>query len=97
MIAIERSRIEMKALPNPEIENDLTRRGFLAGTGSLLLLGIAGCGSGESASSSGETRRVERPMGLVELPVDPKRLVAIYATDIDGIPGPEPVGEESRA
>jgi len=96
MITIERSRIEMKAWPNPEIENDFTRRGFLAGSGSLLL-GIAGGGSGESDSPSGETRRVESPMGLFELPVDPKRPVAIYATYIDGLPGPEPVGEESRA
>ena len=66
----------------PGVE-DVTRRDFLVGGAGLLALGLAGCGADGGGASSGETRRVQSPMGPVELPADPKRLVAIYATDVD--------------
>lgn len=69
-------------LPVSEIE-DITRRDFLVGGAGLLALGIAGCGSGESGEPSGETRTVESPVGPVELPVEPERLVPGYTTEID--------------
>jgi len=74
--------MERPGIVLPAIE-DITRRDFLIGGAGLLTLGLAGCGRGETDESSAETRTVESPMGPVELPVDPKRLVAIYATDID--------------
>jgi len=74
--------IEVPGFTLPGVE-DITRRDFLVGSAGLLALGLAGCGGDEGGSPPAETRRVESPMGPVELPVDPKRLVAIYATDID--------------
>lgn len=46
---IECPRTELRVPPGllvPEIEDELTRRELLIGTGSLLALGAAGCGSG---------------------------------------------------
>lgn len=61
---------------------DITRRDFLVGGAAALLLG--GCGSGGAeGSSTGETRSVEGPMGTVEVPVSPQRVVPGYTTDID--------------
>lgn len=73
--------IERPGFTLPGIE-DITRRDFLVGGAATLLL--AGCGSGSGGNEpSGETRTVESPMGPVELPENPERLVAMYATDVD--------------
>jgi len=65
--------------PLPEID-DVTRREFLIGAGSLLVLAPYGCGgSGESGEgASGETRVVRDANGNdVEVPVDPRRVVVV--------------------
>jgi ABC-type Fe3+-hydroxamate transport system substrate-binding protein len=62
---------------------DITRRDFLVGGAGLLALGVAGCGRGETGDSSSETRTVDTPRGPVELPVNPRRVVAMYTTDVD--------------
>lgn len=58
-----------------------TRREFLIGTGSLLLLAPYGCGSGGESGGgggdgSGGMRAAEHMYGEVELPADPQRMVA---------------------
>jgi hypothetical protein len=71
-----RKSIEVPGFTLPGIE-DITRRDFLIGGAVALLL--AGCGSGETESEfSGDTRTVESPMGSVEFPENPERLVAMY-------------------
>lgn len=63
--------------PLPEID-DLTRREFLVGTGSLLILGAAGCGGGENEEvSSSETRTVRHALGETEVPSQPGRVVVL--------------------
>lgn len=54
-----------------------TRREFLAGAGSLLVLGAAGCGGPADSGSSGETRTVRHADGEAEVPVDLERIVAL--------------------
>lgn len=71
----------------PKIE-DITRRQFLAGAGSLLILAPYGCGSSEESGAGGETtssgtRTVDSPYGQVELPANPQRLVPGYTTEMD--------------
>jgi len=62
---------------------ELTRRGFLAGTvGTAALLGLGACGSSSSGADSGTqsavtTRTVSTIYGDVEVPADPKRVVAL--------------------
>jgi iron complex transport system substrate-binding protein len=64
--------------PLPEID-DVTRREFLVGAGSLLLLAPYGCG-GEAESggetTSGGTRPFEHASGVTDVPVNPQRIVA---------------------
>jgi iron complex transport system substrate-binding protein len=62
----------------PEID-DATRREFLIGAAGLLLLAPYGCGSGgeEGRGASGETRVVEHAAGRTEVPVEPRRVVAL--------------------
>lgn len=74
--------IEAPGFALPGVE-DITRRDFLVGGAGLLALGIAGCGGDGGDGASRETRRVQSPMGPVELPVDLRRLVAMYAVDVD--------------
>jgi len=64
------------------IVDELTRRGFLAGgLGGAALLGLAACGSsGSSAdhsSAAPTTRTVQGAYGRVEVPTNPKRVVAL--------------------
>lgn len=72
-----------------------TRREFLIGTGSLLVLGVAGCGSEEARDEpSGGTRTVEHALGDTEVPENPER---IATADYDTLGtllalGVEPVG-----
>lgn len=63
----------------PEVENDLTRREFLIGAGSLLLVGAVGCenGGGEGGGPSGGTRTIEHELGESEIPANPRRIVAL--------------------
>jgi len=74
--------IERPGIILPAVE-DITRRDFFIGGAGLLALGLAGCGRGETGDSSGETRTVESPIGPVEIPVNPKRVVPGYTTEVD--------------
>lgn len=75
---IERPRIAPE--PPPYVVDDLTRREFLIGAGLLVL--VPGCGQ-ETANdgdetTSGETRVVRDANGdEVEVPVNPRRIVAL--------------------
>jgi iron complex transport system substrate-binding protein len=69
--------IEVSGTKAPaEITDDLTRRDFLAGGVAALFLGGCG-GGGGSEESSGETRRIEHPLGTTEVPVRPERIVSL--------------------
>ncbi len=61
------------------IVDELTRRGFLTGgLGAAALLGLAGCTDDDSsAPPSPTTRKVKGAYGEVELPPNPKRIVAL--------------------
>lgn len=59
-----------------------TRREFLIGTGSILVLAPYGCGAepgegGDTSSGDGYPRTVEHAMGSTELPGRPERIVAV--------------------
>jgi iron complex transport system substrate-binding protein len=69
-----------------------TRREFLIGAGSLLVLGggaLAGCGGGGSGGgaggASGETRTIRHKYGNTEIPGTPERVVAVGFTDQDPV------------
>lgn len=63
--------------PLPEID-DVTRREFLIGVGSLLVLAPYGCGgSGGPQEPSGQTRTVEHAGGQTVVPAQPQRVVAL--------------------
>jgi len=72
----------------PEIENDLTRREFLIGMGSLLLL-APGCGSGEQTANGGDAsggrRTIEHKFGTTEIQGTPERVVSLGFTEQDAI------------
>ncbi len=75
-------------LPIPEIGNCMTRRRFLAGAGSLILLGAAGCGrdaSGGGEQGSGDARAVEHKYGSTEISGTPERVVTVGLTDQDPV------------
>jgi len=80
----------------PEID-DVTRREFLIGAASLLLL-PAGCGSGGEGgeeTASGETRTVRHALGETEVPVSPERVVGLSTAELADTLlalGVEPVG-----
>lgn len=61
-----------------------TRREFLVGTGSLLVLGAAGCG-GETGGEqgSGGDGAVEHKYGSTEVPENPRRVVTVGLSDHD--------------
>lgn len=88
--AIERSRFGTRVGPGllvPRIGNDLTRREFLTGAGSLLLLGATGCG-GEGGGSgsgggSGNSRTIEHKFGTADVPENPERIVAVGYNEAD--------------
>jgi iron complex transport system substrate-binding protein len=67
---------ERACAPLREID-DATRREFLVGIGSLLVLGATGCADGGAVGGgpSGETRRVRSGEGSVEIPADANRIV----------------------
>lgn len=68
------------------IGNDFTRRRFLIGTGSLLVLGAAGCGGGGETSGeqgSSGARAVEHKYGSTEVLENPRRVVTVGLTDQD--------------
>lgn len=57
-----------------------TRREFLIGAGSLLVLAPYGCGgeeSGQGGTTSAGTRTVEHAMGTTDVPTDPGRVVTL--------------------
>lgn len=70
----------------PEIENDLTRRGFLIGAAGLAVLAPYGCGgdggSGGETSSAG-TRTIEHKYGTTEISGTPERVVTVGLTEQD--------------
>lgn len=92
---------EMKVPPRilvSGIQNDLTRRRFLAGAGSLLLFEATGCGGGGgdqsgSGGGSGETRTIEHKYGSTEVEGTPERIVTVGLSDHDPVLalGVEPV------
>jgi len=79
--------------PLPEID-DATRREFLVGVGSLLVLGATGCANGGAARGgpSGETRRVRSGEGSTEIPADANRIV----TTTHGWDAAVALGQEDR-
>ena len=86
--------------PLPEID-DVTRREFLIGVGSLLVLAPYGCGSGERGgeTTSGGTRTVEHAAGTTEVPVNPSRVAApdfVAAANL-ALLGLTPVGAPENA
>jgi iron complex transport system substrate-binding protein len=68
-----------------------TRREFLIGAGSLLLLGAAGCGGGGKAGGDGEettsggARTIEHKYGSTEIPEGVQRVVTVGYTDHDPV------------
>jgi iron complex transport system substrate-binding protein len=65
-----------------------TRREFLIGAGSLLLLGAAGCGSGgeqDQEAASGETRTIEHKYGSTEISGTPERVLSLGFQEHDAI------------
>jgi len=71
--------------PLPEID-DVTRREFLIGAGSLLVLAPYGCGNGgDDEAASGETRTIEHKYGTTEITEQPARVVSIGYNDQDAI------------
>ena len=74
-----------------------SRREFLFGAGSLLLLGAAGCGGGAGTGGdqpSGEARSIEHKYGSTEVSGSPKRVVTVGYTDGDPVLalGVKPIG-----
>lgn len=59
-----------------------TRREFLVGAGSLLLLASYGCGGG-SEEASGRSGSIEHKYGATEIPDAPERVVTVGLTDQD--------------
>ncbi|MGQ0679854.1 MAG: ABC transporter substrate-binding protein [Actinomycetota bacterium] len=81
----------------PEILNDLTRREFILGLATAGLL--AACGDRRPSTPSTATRTVTADNGPVEVPVDPKRVVAAigsFETDMVAV-GVMPVMTSSFA
>lgn len=85
---IERPRTELRVPPGllvPEIESDITRRDFLIGAGSLMIL-APGCGSdgeGGDEAASQETRTIKHALGETRVPVNPRRVVVLSTGLLD--------------
>jgi iron complex transport system substrate-binding protein len=66
-----------------------TRREFLIGAGSLLVLGAAGCGSGEGAgrdeTTSSESRTIEHKYGNTKISAVPERVATVGYSDHDPV------------
>ena len=66
-----------------------TRREFLIGAASLLVLGAVGCGTGEEGepneNASGGTRTVEHKYGATEVSGTPERVVTVGFSDQDPV------------
>lgn len=84
----------------PEIE-DVTRRKFLIGAGSLLVLAPYGCGATDSGEASGpeDGRMIEHELGQTRVPREPDRAVVtdgeitldpMVALGVEPIAAPEP-------
>lgn len=100
-IESHRERLKLPTGPlTPRIENDLTRRGFLAGAGSLLVLAPYGCGgSPERVSGPEDGRLVEHELGQTRVPRQPERAVVtdgeitldpMVALGVEPVAAPEP-------
>jgi iron complex transport system substrate-binding protein len=75
----------------PSPRNAITRKRFLAGAGSLLVLGAVGCGGvgrgGGSSSGGGpvETRTIAHKYGTTEISGTPERVLSLGFSDQDPI------------
>ncbi len=61
----------------PKIENDLTRRKFLVAAGLITLAPACGSDGENGEESSAETREVRHSLGESEVPVEPRRVIAV--------------------
>lgn len=68
-----------------EIVDDITRRRFVTGGAALAVLLGAGCADGEPDQTQPTTavRTIESNRGPVEVPIDPRRIVAIDRAALD--------------
>ncbi|MGH3090258.1 MAG: ABC transporter substrate-binding protein, partial [Rubrobacteraceae bacterium] len=85
-VNIKHGRIEDPLGLIPRIHNDLTRRDFLTGAGSLLVLGAAGCGGqsgGGEEETSGAALTIEHKYGSTEISGVPERIVTVGLTEQD--------------
>lgn len=90
----------MRSRPSSPLLLGPTRREFLIGAGSLLLLGAAGCGTsggtgnGGEEATSGATRTIEHKYGRTKISGRPERVVSVGFNDQDPILalGVKPVG-----
>lgn len=96
---IERPKTGPASYPPPGVVDEVTRREFLIGAGSLLVLAPFGCGSDGESGGGGETtssgsRTIEHKYGSTEVSGTPQRVVTVGFTDQDPILalGVEPAG-----
>lgn len=71
--------------PRPLAIEDITRREFLIGAGSILVLAPYGCGGGSGnggETASRGTRAVEHALGETEVPASPQRIVSLDVGEI---------------
>lgn len=62
-----------------------TRREFLIGAGSLLVLAPYGCGSDGESGQGGGTRTIEHELGTTEVPRNPERVAAFSMANADAL------------
>lgn len=96
MSAIELPERKTEVSPLPEID-DVTRREFLIGVGSLLVLAPYGCGgSGQDGNGSGSASEavIEHDAGksAVEVPAERVAAISDEAVDLLAALGMEPIG-----
>lgn len=83
----QRSATPVRRLPTAGLKP--SRREFLFGAGSLLVLGASGCGSGQGSADGGganaESRSIEHKYGSTEVSGLPGRVATVGFTDQDPV------------